>query len=167
MCSSDLEMAMANGYFDGGSADGPATFDVFYRRNPDGGGFAIFAGLEQVLDYLENVHFEKEDIDYLRSLDIYEEKFLEWLADYRFRGTVTAMPEGSVMYPNEPILTVCAPLIDAQLVETAILNQINHQSLIATKTHRIVQAAQGRTVSSRSEERRVGKECRSRWSPYH
>lgn len=141
------EMTMANGYFGGGNADGPATFDVFYRRNPDEGGFAIFAGLEQVLDYLENVHFEKADIDYLRSLDIYEEKFLEWLADYRFRGTVTAMPEGSVMYPNEPILTVCAPLIDAQLVETAILNQINHQSLIATKTHRIVQAAQGRAVA--------------------
>jgi len=84
---------------------------VFYRRNPDEGGFAIFAGLEQVLDYLENIHFGKADIDYLRSLDIYEERFLEWLTDYRFRGTVTAMPEGSVMYPNEPILpgTRCGP----------------------------------------------------------
>lgn len=141
------EMTMANGYFNYQGAGDSVTFDVFYRKNPDGAGFAIFAGLEQVLEYMENLHFEKEDIDYLRSLNIYNGEFLEWLADYRFRGTVSAMPEGSIMYPNEPVLTVCAPLVDAQLVETAILTQINHQSLIATKTNRIVQSAQGRTVA--------------------
>jgi len=141
------EMTMANGYFKGDGANDPVTFDVFYRKNPDNAGFAIFAGLEQVLDYLENLHFDETDIAYLRSLNSYNEDFLAWLADYRFRGTVTAMPEGSIMYPNEPILTVCAPLIDAQLVETAILTQINHQSLIATKTNRIVKSARGRTVA--------------------
>lgn len=141
------EMTMANGYFKEDGVNNSVTFDVFYRKNPDGAGYAIFAGLEQVLDYLENLHFSKTDIQYLRSLNIYNEDFLNWLADYRFRGTVTAMPEGSIMYPNEPILTVCAPLIDAQLVETAILTQINHQSLIATKTNRIVQSAKGRIVA--------------------
>lgn len=141
------EMTMANGYFSYQEANDFVTFDVFYRKNPDGGGFAIFAGLEQVLAYLENLHFEREDIAYLRSLKLYSEEFLRWLESYRFRGTVTAIPEGSVMYPNEPILTVNAPLVDAQLVETAILTQINHQSLIATKAQRIVQAAQGRQVS--------------------
>ncbi len=141
------EMTMSNGYFKEEGVNNSVTFDVFYRKNPDGAGYAIFAGLEQVLDYLENLHFSKTDIQYLRSLNIYNEDFLNWLADYRFRGTVTAMPEGSIMYPNEPILTVCAPLIDVQLVETAILTQINHQSLIATKTNRIVQSAKGRMVA--------------------
>lgn len=141
------EMTMANGYFGEQEAEDYVTFDVFYRKNPDNGGFAIFAGLEQVLDYLENLHFEEKDIAYLRSLGIYRENFLQWLTQFRFRGNVMAIPEGTIMYPNEPILTVNAPLVDAQLVETAILTQINHQSLIATKTRRIVQAAEGRGVS--------------------
>ena len=141
------EMTMANGYYKKEGYEEYVTFDVFYRKNPDGAGFAIFAGLEQVLDYLENMHFEKEDIDYLRALNLYDEKFLTWLTNYRFRGNVYAMKEGTVMYPNEPILTVNAPLIDAQLVETALLAQINHQSLIATKTNRIVKSAHGRLVS--------------------
>ena len=141
------EMTMANGYFAEQRADDFVTFDVFYRKNPDGGGFAIFAGLEQVLDYLENLHFEQADIDYLRSLHLYSEDFLRWLSGFRFRGNVTALPEGTIMCPDEPILTVNAPLVDAQLVETAILTQINHQSLIATKTQRIVRAAEGRIVS--------------------
>ncbi len=141
------EMTMANGYFKKENHDDYVTFDVFFRKNPDGGGFAIFAGLEQILDYLENMHFDKEDIDYLRSLNIYDEEFLQWLSQYRFRGDVFAMKEGTIMYPNEPILTVHAPLIDAQLVETAILAQINHQSLVATKANRIVKSAKGRLVS--------------------
>ena len=141
------EMTMANGYFEEQREDEYVTFDVFFRKNPDGGGYAVFAGLEQVLDYLEKMHFSAEDIDYLRSLGLYREEFLRWLSQYRFRGTVTAVPEGTIVYPNEPILTVNAPLLDAQLVETAILSQINHQSLIATKTRRIVQAAEGRSVS--------------------
>ncbi len=140
------ELTMANGYFQ----DDPeqfATFDVFYRKNPDKGGFAIFAGLEQVLDYLEDMHFDEEDLAYLRSLNIYDEEFLSWLANYRFRGNVCALPEGSIMYPNEPVLTINAPLVDAQLAETAILAMINHQSLVATKARRIVRAAQGRPVA--------------------
>ena len=143
------EMTMANGYFEDHKRDRDdfVSFDVFYRNNPDGGGFAIFAGLEQVLDYLENMHFSTEDINYLRSLHVFSKAFLEWLQSYHFRGSVFAMPEGTVIYPNEPILTVYAPLIDAQLVETAVLCQINHQSLIATKTQRIVKAAKGRGVS--------------------
>ncbi len=141
------EMTMANGYFTGGEGNDPVTFDVFYRKNPDGGGFAIFAGLEQVLEYLENLHFGADDISYLRKLGIYDDAFLDYLASFRFHGTVSSMPEGTIIYPDEPILTINAPLIDAQLVETAILTQINHQSLIATKARRIVRAAHGRSVS--------------------
>ncbi len=141
------EMTMANGYFAEDQTDVTVTFDVFYRKNPDGGGFAVFAGLEQILEYLENLHFDKEDIGYFRSLNLYDEKFLTWLENYRFRGDVDAMEEGTIMYPNEPIITVTAPLIDAQIIETAILAQINHQSLIATKANRIVTSAQGRAVS--------------------
>ena len=110
------EMTMANGYFNRPEHEAWVSFDVFYRKNPDGGGFAIFAGLEQILEYLEQLHFTKEDVDYLRSLGLYKEEFLDWLQQYRFRGDVTALREGTVMYPNEPIMTVYAPLIDAQLV---------------------------------------------------
>ncbi len=141
------EMTMANGYFMEHSGGETVTFDVFYRKNPDGGGFAIFAGLQQIVEYLENLHFEPEDIAYFRSLGIYSEEFLSWLGSYRFRGDVWAMPEGTIMYPNEPIMTITAPLIDAQIIETAILSTINHQSLIATKANRIVTSAQGRSVS--------------------
>ena len=141
------EMTMANGYFSDPNAQRKVTFDVFYRQNPDHGGFAIFAGLEQIVDYLENMHFDAEDIEYFRSLGIFSEGFLNYLKDYRFHGDVYAFPEGTIMYPNEPIITIYAPLIDAQLIETAILAQINHQSLIATKAQRIVRAAKGRIVS--------------------
>ncbi len=141
------EMTMANGYFSDHDENEMVTFDVFYRKNPDGAGFAVFAGLEQILDFLENVHFEEEDLEYLRSLGIYDEAFLSYLKDFRFRGNVWSIPEGTIMYPNEPILTINAPLIDAQIVETAILTQINHQSLVATKAQRIVHSAKGRTVS--------------------
>jgi nicotinate phosphoribosyltransferase len=120
---------------------------VFYRQNPDNGGFAIFAGLEQVVEYIENMHFADEDIEYFRSLRLFDEGFLAYLRKFRFQGDIYAFPEGTIMYPNEPILTVVAPIIDAQLVETAVLAQINHQSLIATKTQRIVRAADGRAVS--------------------
>ncbi|MBR1628242.1 MAG: nicotinate phosphoribosyltransferase [Lachnospiraceae bacterium] len=141
------EMTMANGYFSDEDQGAEVSFDVFYRSNPDNGGFAIFAGLEQIIEYIENLHFEKEDIDYFRSLSLFREDFLSFLENYRFRGSMRALREGTVMYPNEPILTVRAPLIDAQLIETAILAQINHQSLVATKAQRIVRAARGRAVS--------------------
>lgn len=141
------EMTMANGYFSDEGPKAEVTFDVFYRNNPDEGGFAIFAGLEQIIEYIEQLHFGEEDIDYFRSLKLFREDFLEYLKDYHFHGNIRSLREGTVMYPNEPILTVTAPLIDAQLIETAILAQINHQSLIATKTQRIVRAARGRAVS--------------------
>ena len=141
------EMTMANGYFHEVHEDSKVTFDVFYRNNPDAGGFSIFAGLEQIVEYIEDLHFGEEDIAYFRSLNMFHEDFLNFLKDYRFKGDIYAFPEGTIMYPSEPMLTVHAPLIDAQIVETAILNQINHQSLIATKTRRIVYAANGRVVS--------------------
>ncbi len=141
------EMTMSNGYFEEQSKGTRVVFDVFYRKNPDDGGFAIFAGLEQVVDYILNLHFEKSDIDYFRSFGIFSDEFLQFLSVFEFSGDVYAFPEGTVMYPNEPIITVVAPLIDAQLVETALLLQVNHQSLIATKTRRIVNAAKSRVVS--------------------
>lgn len=141
------ELTMANGYFNDGDKETRVAFDVFYRKNPDRGGFAIFAGLEQIVEYIEELHFAKEDIEYLRSLHTFTEEFLEYLEGFRFSGDIYAFPEGTIMYPNEPVITVVAPLIDAQLVETAILTQVNHQSLVATKTRRIVSAAEGKNVS--------------------
>ncbi len=141
------EMTMANGYFKGNVGDTRVVFDAFYRTNPDGGGFAVFAGLEQIISYVTKLHFSEEDIAYFRSLNIFDETFLNFLKDYRFRGDVYAFPEGTVMYPNEPVVTVVAPLIDAQLVETALLAELNHQSLIATKAQRIVRSAKGRAVA--------------------
>ena len=141
------EMTMSNGYFNAGCKDEIATFDVFYRKNPDGAGFAISAGLDQIIDYIEDLHFDKEDIEYFRSQNIFDEKFLEYLKNFKFKGDIYAMPEGTIIYPNEPVISVTAPLIDAQLVETAILLQFNHQSLIATKTQRIVRSAKGKAVS--------------------
>ena len=141
------EMTMGYGYFRSQKPCNRVIFDFFYRQNPDNGGYAIFAGLEQIIDYLVSLHFEDEDIDYFRSLGCFDEEFLKWLRNFHFRGDVDAFPEGSIIYPNEPVLTVAAPAIDAQFVETAILAQANHQSLIATKTNRIVRAAQGRLVS--------------------
>lgn len=141
------EMTMANGYFAGQNEMKWVAFDVFYRKNPDKGGFAIFAGLEQVIEYVENLRFDADDLEYFRSLKLFSEDFLDYLSKFRFKGDIYAFAEGTIMYPNEPIITVIAPLIDAQLVETAILTQINHQSLIATKTRRIVSAADGRAVS--------------------
>ncbi len=141
------ELTMANGYFLQEQDKKKVAFDVFYRKNPDGAGFAVFAGLEQILDYLENMHFEARDVEYLRSLNLFDEKFLKYLEDFRFRGDVYAFPEGSVMYAGEPIITIVADLVEAQMIETEILTQVNHQSLIATKANRIVRAAKGRAVS--------------------
>lgn len=141
------ELTMANGYFTQEQQARRVAFDVFYRRNPDEGGFAIFAGLEQILQYLEGMHFEPDDIEYLRGLHLFSEDFLAYLSEFRFTGDVYAFPEGTVMYPNEPIITVVADLVQAQIVETELLAQVNHQSLVATKANRVVRAAQGRAVS--------------------
>ena len=141
------EMTMANGYFVSGGENTRVAFDVFYRRNPDNGGFAIFAGLEQIIEYVENMNFSADDVEYFRAQNLFDENFLSYLANFHFHGDIYAFPEGTIMYPNEPFLTVVADLIDAQLVETAILSQVNHQSLIATKARRIVRSAEGRFVS--------------------
>lgn len=141
------ELTMSNGYFNKECQDTVVAFDVFYRNNPDNAGFAVFAGLEQVIEYIQNLHFSEEDVEYLRSKNLFTEDFLEYLLHFKFKGDIYAMPEGTIMYPNEPIMTVVAPLIDAQLIETTILLEINHQSLIATKTNRIVQAAGGKPIS--------------------
>lgn len=141
------ELTMANGYFNDGDMEARVAFDVFYRKNPDRGGFAIFAGLEQIVEYIENLHFSTEDIAYLRSLNAFTDAFLDYLKNFQFQGDLYAFPEGTIMYPHEPVITVIAPLIDAQIVETAILAQVNHQSLVATKTARIVKAAAGKLVS--------------------
>ncbi len=141
------ELTMANGYFLMGNKDEEVAFDVFYRKNPDNAGFSIFAGLEQIVDYIMNMHFAKEDIEYLRSLHIYDESFLEYLSNFKFKGTLISVKEGTIIYPYTPVMTIKAPLIDAQLVETAILAIFNHECLIATKANRIVKAAEGRSVS--------------------
>lgn len=150
------EITMANGYFLCRKKDTVAYFDVFFRDIPDGGGFAIAAGLEQIVEYIKGLHFDREDIEYLRGLRIFDEKFLEYLAAFRFTGDIYAVPEGTPIFPREPILTVRAPVIQAQFIETYVLTAINHQSLIATKANRIVRAAAGRPVSEFGARRAQG-----------
>ena len=140
------EFTMSNGYFKNGFYKRDVYFDVFFRKVPDNGGFAIAAGLEQVVEYLKDLHFDAEDIDYLRSKGIFDEEFLAYLAGFKFTGDVYAVPEGTPVFPNEPIMTIKAPAIEAQIVETFVLLSLNHQTLIATKANRIVRAAQGRAV---------------------
>ena len=146
MLTDFYEITMANGYFQTGMADDIAYFDMFFRRVPDGGGYAIMAGLEQVIDYLKNLSFTEEDIEYLRKKGIFCEEFLDYLRHFKFTCDVWAVPEGTPIFPHEPILTVRGPVMQAQFVETMILLTINHQSLIATKANRIVRASKGRPV---------------------
>ncbi len=140
------ELTMANGYFLTGKKDTISYFDVFFRSIPDKGGFAITAGLADVVGYIQNLRFTEEDIAYLRSKKLFDEKFLDYLRSFRFTGDIWAIPEGTPVFPNEPILTVRAPSIEAQFIETYVLLALNHQSLIATKANRIVRAAEGRVV---------------------
>lgn len=140
------ELTMGNGYLKNGFYKKTAYFDVFFRSVPDGGGFAIAAGLEQIIAYIKQLHFTEEDIAYLRSKNLFDEEFLSYLKDFQFTGDIYAVPEGTPVFPHEPILTLKAPAIEAQLIETYLLLAINHQSLIATKANRIVRAAQGRPV---------------------
>ncbi len=140
------ELTMANGYFETGMADDIAYFDMFFRKIPDEGGFAIMAGLEQMIEYLENLKFDERDLEYLRGKGIFSEKFLEYLRNFKFECDVWAVPEGTPVFPGEPLVTVRGPVIQAQFIETFLLLAINHQSLIATKANRIVRAAQGRGV---------------------
>ena len=140
------ELTMAHGYFENGMEDQIAYFDMFFRRVPDEGGFAIMAGLEQLIEYLKHLEFTDEDIEYLRSKQLFSEGFLTYLKNFKFACDIYAIPEGTPIFPNEPILTVRGPIIQAQFIETMILFSINHQSLIATKSNRIVRAANGRPV---------------------
>lgn len=140
------ELTMAYSYFKQGRKDEIAYFDVFYRKNPDKAGYALFCGLEQIVDYLLNLRFDEDDIEFLRSKNIFDEEFLTYLRNFKFKGDLYSFKEGSVMFPHEPIMTIRANIIDAQIVETMILIQFNHQSLIATKTNRIVGSARGRKV---------------------
>ena len=150
------ELTMANGYFQTGMADQICYFDVFFRNVPDGGGFAIAAGLEQIIDYINDLRFDEEDIAYLRGKGGFSEAFLEYLRTFRFTGDIWAVPEGTPIFPREPILTVRAPAIQAQFIETYLLLCLNHQSLIATKSNRIVRAASGRPVSEFGSRRAQG-----------
>lgn len=152
------ELTMANGYFVSGKADEIAYFDVFFRDIPDGGGYAIAAGLDEVIGYIENLNFTEEDITYLRSKHIFDERFLEYLKTFRFTGDIYAIPEGTPIFPREPIMTVRAPAIEAQFIETFVLLALNHQSLIATKANRIVRAAAGRPVAEFGARRAQGAE---------
>lgn len=146
MLTDFYEITMANGYFQSDNRDSEACFDLFYRRVPDKGGFAIMAGLEQIVNYLKNLKFTEEDIKFLRSKNMFCEDFFDYLRDFEFKCDVWSIPEGYPIFPYEPVITVKGPLIQAQYIETYILMQFNHQSLIATKANRIVRAAQGRSV---------------------
>ena len=137
------ELTMMQGYFQQKDANETVIFDAFYRNNPDGNGYAVCAGLQQVIEYLNNLHFTQADVDYLRSTGMFQEDFLDYLLHFRFSGDVYAIPEGTVVFPREPLVKVVAPIMEAQLIETALLNIINHQSLIATKAARVVYAAAG------------------------
>ncbi len=150
------EFTMANGFFTSGYRDKIAYFDMFFRRVPDDGGFAIMAGVEQMIEYLKNLSFSKEDIDYLRERNMFSEEFLSYLENFKFSCDVWAIPEGTPIFPNEPIVVVRGPVTQAQFVETMILLTINHQSLIATKANRIVRAADGRPVMEFGSRRAQG-----------
>lgn len=140
------ELTMANGYFQIGAQDKITYFDIFFRKVPDDGGYAIFAGLEQFIEYIRDLHFDDDDIEFLRSKGIFSEEFLKYMRNFRFTGDIWAIPEGTPVFPNEPLVTVRASALQAQLIETFALLTFNHQSLIATKANRIVRAADGRAV---------------------
>ena len=140
------QLTMLQGYFEEKQANETVIFDMFFRNNPHSGGYSVCAGLQQVIEYIEGLHFADEDISYLKTLNLFSDKFLSYLKDFKFTGDIYAIPEGSVIFPKEPIMKIVAPIMEAQLIETALLNIINHQSLIATKASRIVFAANGDTV---------------------
>ena len=156
MLTDFYELTMATGYFAKGYKNTICYFDMFFRKVPDNGGFAIMAGVEQLVHYLQNLHFDDDDIEYLRSRHIFREDFLDYLKNFKFACDVWTVPEGTPIFPGEPIITVRGPVIQAQLIETMVLLCINHQSLIATKTNRIVRAAQGRAVMEFGSRRAQG-----------
>ena len=150
------ELTMSNGYFANGMGEKEAVFDMFFRKIPDDGGFAIAAGLEQLIVYLKNIRFDRQDIEYLRSKGAFSEEFLDYLAHFKFSCDVWSVPEGTPIFPNEPIVVVRGPVIQAQMIETMVLLTINHQSLVATKANRMVRAAQGRSIMEFGSRRAQG-----------
>ncbi len=156
MLADFYELTMANGYFQQGIGEKTAYFEMFFRKVPDGGGFAIMAGLEQLTEYLDSLHFDDDDIEFLRSKNMFDEGFLQYLRDFEFKCDVWAVPEGTPVFPGEPLVVVRGPVIQAQFIETMILLSINHQSLIATKAQRIVRAANGRAVMEFGSRRAQG-----------
>ena len=150
------EITMSRGYFHSGIKDRIAYFDVFFRRVPDGGGYAIFAGLEQIIEYIKSIKFDESDIEYLRSKGIFDEEFLSYLKEFKFTGDIWSVEEGTVIFPHEPIMTIRARAIEAQFIETFVLLILNHQCLVATKASRIVRSAQGRAVSEFGSRRAHG-----------
>ena len=159
MMTDFYELTMANGYYVAGKKDEICYFDVFFRTIPDNAGYAIFAGLEQIVDYIKELHFDKEDIAYLRSKNCFDEGFLDYLENFKFSGDIYAMPEGTPIFPNEPIMIIRGNAIEAQFIETFVLSELNHQSLIATKANRIVKAAQGKVISEFGARRAHGAEA--------
>ncbi len=156
MLTDFYEITMANGYFKAGMAEDIAYFDMFFRKIPENGGFAILAGINEMIDYLDNLEFTDEDIEYLRSKNMFDEEFLQYLRNFEFKCDVWAVPEGTAVFPGEPLVTVRGPVVQAQFVETMVLLLINHQSLIATKANRIVRAAKGRPVMEFGSRRAQG-----------
>ena len=156
MLTDFYELTMGNGYFKCGMKDRIVYFDVFYRDNPDGGGFAVVAGLEQVVEYIRDLHFDEDDIEFLRSKGCFDRDFLKYLKNFSFTGDIWAVPEGTVVFPGEPLMTVRAPAIEAQFIETYVLMVINHESLIATKAARLTRAARGRAVAEFGSRRAQG-----------
>ncbi len=150
------EITMGNGYFKSGIGNRIVYFDAFYRDNPDNGGYAVAAGLEQIVNYINELHFDDDDIEYLRSKGCFDEDFLAYLRKFRFTGDMWAVPEGTVVFPGEPLITVRAPAIEAQFIETYLLMALNHQSLIATKASRMTRAAKGRPISEFGSRRAQG-----------
>ncbi len=150
------ELTMANGYFESGMKDQIAYFDLYYRKNPDEGGYALFAGLETIVDFIDELNFNDDDIEFLKSKKLFSDGFLKYLRNFKFTGDLYAFKEGSIVFPNEPILTIKAPIIEAQILETYLLQVINHQTLIATKASRIKYASGGRTVIEMGARRAQG-----------
>ena len=150
------EYTMCNGYVDNGLSDRIVYFDIFFRRTPDKGGFAVFAGLEQFIEYVKDLRFSDSDVEYLRSKGIFGEDFLQFMKDFRFTGDIWAIPEGTPVFPGEPLVTIRAKASEAQVLETFALLTLNHQSLIATKASRIVRAAEGRQVMEFGSRRAQG-----------
>src|SRR5699024_8967754 len=156
MLADFYEFTMSNGYLETGMEDKIAYFDMFFRAIPDNGGFAIMAGVEQLIEYLKNLKFQEEDIEYFRSKNLFSEEFLDYLRNFKFECDVWAVPEGTPIFPGEPIVTVRGPAIQAQFIETMILLTINHQTLVCTKANRIVRAAAGRSVMEFGSRRAQG-----------